>query len=401
MATCDVKQPQPQDSELSPGFGEGPNRAGLRFLVWPLVALAALIWYEIHTRTTAEAKLTQVTEQAAIPVVSVIHPRSGASAPDLVLPGNMHAFTESAIYARTSGYLKRWYFDIGARVRKGQLLAEIATPEIDQQLRQARAQLATAESNLDLAKITAEREENLLRTDAVSRQERDNAVNAWTASQSIVESNRANVARLEQLQSFEKIYAPFDGVITARSTDVGALIDAGASSPRELFHIGAIDKLRVYVAVPETYSRLAQRGAGADLTLDEYPGQTFHGTLVRNSRSFDPSARTLLVEIDVANSDGKLLPGAYAQVHLRRLEASTSLTIPANTLLFRSEGLCVGLVRGNKVELAHVTVGRDYGSAVEVLGGLQPSDEVILDPSDSLWTGSIVRIRNQGDTAGK
>jgi RND family efflux transporter MFP subunit len=317
----------------------------------------------------------------------------GDGSAEIVLPGTVQAFTDSPIFARTNGYLKRWYFDIGARVRKGQLLAEIETPELDQQLRQARADLATAESNLNLARITAERDEHLLKTHSVSTQERDNAVNGLSSAQSTVESNRANVARLEQLQSFEKICAPFDGVITARSTDVGALVDAGANSPKELFHLGAIQKLRVYVSVPETYSRAARPGATARLTLDEFPGQVFRGTLIRNSSSFDTASRTLLAEIDVDNPSGQLLPGAYAQVHLKLPESSHSLTIPANTLLFRSEGLRVGVVRNGKAELVPISVGRDYGSAVEVVAGLQPADELILDPSDSLTSGTVVRVK--------
>lgn len=393
MATYYVELPQTEpDSTLPPS--EGPRRKrSLHVMTWGLLALSAIVYHGIHARATAEAKLRQAADEAAIPTVSVTHPKMGDGSAEIVLPGTVQAFTDSPIFARTNGYLKRWYFDIGARVRKGQLLAEIETPELDQQLRQARADLATAESNLNLARITAERDEHLLKTHSVSTQERDNAVNGLSSAQSTVESNRANVARLEQLQSFEKICAPFDGVITARSTDVGALVDAGANSPKELFHLGAIQKLRVYVSVPETYSRAARPGATARLTLDEFPGQVFRGTLIRNSSSFDTASRTLLAEIDVDNPSGQLLPGAYAQVHLKLPESSHSLTIPANTLLFRSEGLRVGVVRNGKAELVPISVGRDYGSAVEVVAGLQPADELILDPSDSLTSGTVVRVK--------
>src|ERR1700749_3744629 len=245
------------------------------------------------SRRSASAELTDITNRAAIPLVNVtfIAPAKGAS--ELILPGTTQSFIEAAIYARTNGYLKQWYGDIGAHVSKGQLLAEIETPELDQQLRQASADLATAEANLNLSQITAARDENLLKTHSVSTQERDNAVNGAAANQATVQSNQANVARLEKLQSYEKVYGPFDGIITARETDIGALIDAGANAPKELFHIASINKLRVYVAVPEVYSAAARSGAPADLTLDEFPGETFHGTLVRNSDSIDLASRTL------------------------------------------------------------------------------------------------------------
>jgi RND family efflux transporter MFP subunit len=356
------------------------------------VVIAIVVIFGIHSRLAAETRLQQATNQAAIPSVSVTHPRPGDRAQELVLPGNTQAFIDSPIYARTNGYLKRWYVDIGARVSKGQLLAEIETPELDQQLRQARAELATAEANLNLSQITAERNQNLLKTHSVSTQERDNAVNASAANQATVQSNQANVARLEQLQSFEKVYAPFDGIITARETDVGALIDAGANAPKELFHIASVTRLRVYVAVPEVYSLAARSGAPADLTLDEYPGETFHGTLVRNSNSIDTVSRTLLIEVDVDNARGRLMPGAYVQVHLKLPEGARSLVIPANALLFRRNGLQVGVVRDGKAELVGVTPGHDYGDSMEILSGLQPSDDVILSPSDSLTTGTAVQV---------
>lgn len=371
------------------------DRAPLHIAIITVLLIGSSIYYGIRTRTVAQAKLVAATAEAAVPVVDVTHPVPDAPATELVLPGNTQAFTDSPIYARTTGYLSRWHADIGARAKKGTLLAEIDAPELDQQLRQARADLATAEADLNLADITSARNQALLVTHSISTQERDNAVHAQAAAQSAVESNRANVARLEQLQSFEKIYAPFDGVITARTTDVGALVDAGAGSQKALFRLGAIHRLRVYVAVPETSSRAAASGSNAVLTLDEYPGRTFSGTLVRNASAIDASSRTLLVEVDVDNPEGLLLPGAYVQVHLRLPAASRSVTIPANTLLFRSEGLRVGVVRDGRADLVPISIGRDYGNALEVVAGLQTTDAVILDPSDSLSPGTLVRVRNR------
>jgi RND family efflux transporter MFP subunit len=377
--------------ETKPPLGKF-SRSGLIVLGATALVVAIVIVFGVHSRVAAETRLQQATFQAAIPSVNVVHPQPGDRAQELVLPGNTQAFIDSPIYARTNGYLKVWYVDIGARVSKGQLLAEIETPELDQQLRQARAELATAEANLNLSQITAARDENLLKTHSVSTQERDNAVNGNAANQATVQSNQANVARLEQLQSYEKVYAPFDGIITARETDIGALIDAGANAPKELFHIASITKLRVYVAVPEVYSVTAQSGAPADLMLDEYPGETFHGTLVRNSDSIDQASRTLLVEVDVVNAGGRLKPGAYVQVHLKMPESMRSLVVPANALLFRREGLQVGVARDGKVELVRVTPGHDYGDSMEIVSGLEPTDDVILSPSDSLTSGTPFQI---------
>ena len=364
--------------------------AGIALFVACLVAV--VIIYGIHSRVSAETALQVTTDRNSVLTVTVTHPQPAPHTQEIVYPGNTQAFIDSPIYARTNGYLKRWYFDIGARVKQGQLLAEIETPELDQQLRQARADLETSEANYRLSQITAARNENLLTTHSVSTQERDNAVNGNAANKAIVQSNQANVARLEQLQSYEKVYAPFDGVITARSTDIGALIDAGANAPKELFHIASINKLRVYVALPEVYSPAARPGTSADLTLDEFPGQTFHGTLVRNSNAIDYSSRTLLVEVDVDNPKGLLMPGAYAQVHFKLPGDVASVVIPSNALLFRKEGLQVGVVRNGKAELMQVTPGHDYGASIEISAGLQPTDNVILSPSDSLVSGTPIQI---------
>jgi RND family efflux transporter MFP subunit len=375
-------------------------RHGLTVLVAAaaVFALASQIYFGIRTRVEAETKLQKTTERSATLSVDVTHPDSGAPTQEVVLPGSTQAFVDSPIYARTSGYLKRWYFDIGARVKQGDLLAEIETPEIDQQLRQARADLDTSKANQELAQTTADRWQFLLTSGSVSKQETDQAVSNLKAQKAAVEANSANVNRLEDLQSFEKVYAPFDGVITARSTDVGYLINAGAGTPiQELFHMAAINKLRLFVAVPEVYSRAAQNGAKAALTLDEFPGEKFTGTLVRNSNAIDPASRTLNTEVDVDNPTGRLLPGAYVSVHLKLPDVVRTVTIPANTLLFRAEGLRVGVVRNRQAVLVPIAIGRDFGSTVEVVNVLNRSDLVILNPTDSLITGTPVHV-NQAKT---
>jgi RND family efflux transporter MFP subunit len=285
----------------------------------------------------------------------------------------------------------RWYFDIGAHVKQGQLMAEIDTPEVDQQLAQARADLKSVQANLELARTTAERWQGLLAKHAVSKQETDQAVSDFASKQAAVDASAANFRRLEQLQSYEKVFAPFDGVVTARETDVGALID-GDSSPKELFHLAAIDKLRVYVPVPEVSAAAARTGEQVTLTSDQFPNQIFHGTLVRDSRAIDSQSRTLNVEVDVDNSSGKLLPGSYAFVHIRVRGTANGLEIPATTLLFRAQGLQVGVVRDGHAELIPITIGRDYGATVEVSAGLHRGDAVIVSPSDSLIAGTPVQI---------
>jgi RND family efflux transporter MFP subunit len=386
-------QPNPGGFHARPG---SRGRIAILVAAAAVAALAFLIYSGIHSRAVAESRLKERTEEAAIPTVAVVFPREGAPTQEIVLPGNTQAFSDAPIYARTSGYLKRWYFDIGSHVQKGQLLAEIETPELDQQLQQAQAELDTAQANLNIAKITASRWQDLVSTGSVSQQETDQAVSNLSAVKAAAESSAANVRRLEQLQSFEKVYAPFDGIITARNTDIGALIDAGANTqPRELFHITAIRTLRVYVSVPEVFSRAARSGAAAALTLDEFPGQIFHGTLVRNANSIDIASRTLLVEVDVDNPTGQLLPGAYVFVHLKLPDETRSVTVPSSTLIFRKEGLQIALVRNDKAELVPVKIGRDYGSTVEIVSGLQPADAIIVDPSDSLVAGMPVRMSNK------
>jgi RND family efflux transporter MFP subunit len=377
------------------------RRAGVGIATYVVAAVVTVIFVIVIglgfiSRRRAEADLKQATASAAIATVNVVYPKAGAPTDEIVLPGNTQAFTDAPIFARTNGYIKSWHVDIGTRVKKGQLLAEIETPEVDQQLEQARADLKTAQANLRQAEITAERWEALWQTKSVSKQETDVAVNALHAMKATVDSNVSNVRRLEELQGFEKIYAPFDGVITARNTDIGALINSGASAPtQELFHLAAINTLRVFVAVPQLYSQTVRPGATASLTLDEFPGKTFTGKIARNSNSIDPASRTLLVEVDVDNRNGPLLPGAYVLVHLKLPQSVNSVTIPANTLLFRSEGLRAGVVRNGHAELVPVTIGRDYGNSVEVVAGLQPTDAVIVNPSDSLISGTTVLVNAQ------
>ncbi len=382
-----------QESTTLPARRGHRGPAALVAVAVAVVVLGLGIYSGVRARSTADTTLRRVTDEAAITVVNVVNPKPGDAIREIRLPGTTQAFTDAPIFARTSGYLKRWYFDIGARVKEGQLLVEIDSPEVDQQLQQARADLETARANLRQAQITADRWQALLESGSVSRQETDQAVSSLSAMKATVDSNAANVRRLEQLQGFEKIYAPFDGVVTARNTDIGALIDAGsATAGRELFHMAAIQRLRVFVAIPEVYSRAARTGASASLTLDEYPGREFHGTLVRNASAIDPTSRTLLVEVDVDNSSGELLPGAYVFVHLKLPRETPSVAVPANTLLFRSQGLQVGVVRDGQAQLVPVTIGHDYGTTVEIVSGLQPTDQVIVAPSDSLTSGTRVRI---------
>ncbi|MBV9761486.1 MAG: efflux RND transporter periplasmic adaptor subunit [Acidobacteriaceae bacterium] len=380
--TADVRQ-------TSPRAARGLLLAALA----AAVVLGCLIFAGVTARARANTALERETVTSSVPTVAVVHPTPSAGAEEIVLPGNMQAFIDTPIWARSSGYLKAWHVDIGARVKKGQLLAEIEAPEIDQQLQQARANLATDQANLKLAQITAERYENLFKTDSVSKQDVDNAVQAAAAQTATMNSAQANVARLEQLVAYEKVFAPFDGVITARNVDVGALVDADANAAgKELFHLASNSTLRVYVNVPEAYSRAAHPGVDAFLTLAEFPGQRFRGRIVRNADAIDTASRTLLVEVDVSNPSGQLLPGSYVSVHLKLPSKVEAVTVPANALLFRSEGLRVAVVRNGRAELASIAIGRDFGDSVEVISGLNRNDSVIVNPSDSIVPGQPVRV---------
>ena len=359
------------------------------------VVLLVAIGYGLYVRSRSESKLSSETEEAAIQSVSVVHPISGSRGDELALPGSVIAFTDTPIYSRTNGYLKKWYFDIGSHVRKGQLLAEIETPEIDQQLNQSRAELERMQANAELAGVTSNRWQALLAKHAVSQQEADQTRSNYIAAQAAVDASRANVRRLEQLQSYERITAPFDGIITARNTDIGDLIDAGSSSnnPRELFHMDATGTLRIYVSVPEVDSDGIHDGDSALITEDANPNLKIEGRIVRNSDAINTTTRTLNVEVDVDNSKGVLRPGAYVFAHFHLPSSDNTVTVPSNTLLFRSEGLRVGVVRGDVVQLVPVTIGYDFGNAVEITSGLTPADQVILDPSDSLSNGVRVHLK--------
>ena len=380
----------------------GPNQlptkhvslVGLSILV--LIALAILayvIFSGINERAKASTALRHDTLQASVLTVEVTRPVRRAASEEVILPGSMQSFIDTPIWARSSGYLKKWYVDIGGHVKAGQLLAVIESPEVDKQLDQAKAGQQTAEANYSYAASTAKRYQNLLKTDSVAKQETDQMVSAAAAQKATLDAMTQNVKRLEQMQSFERVYAPFDGVITARNVDVGALIDAGANTPgKELFHEGQINVLRTYVSVPEMYSRAVRKGAQAYLTLDEFPDRKFQGTVVRNANAIDEASRTLLVEVDVKNPTGELLPGSYVSVHLNIGSEAAGLVIPANALIFQSAGLQVAVVRNNHIHLVPIKIGHDYGNSVEVVSGLQPDDDVVVNPSDSISNGEQVRI---------
>jgi RND family efflux transporter MFP subunit len=352
--------------------------------------LASGIWSRVRTRKNLSAE----TAQVAVTAVSVVQPKAATPAQEIILPGNVQPFITSPIYSRTNGYLKKWYFDIGAHVKKGQLLAVIETPEVDQQLQQARSNLLTAKANLELASITKTRYQGLLKSHAVSQQDVDNAVGTYNANNAIVEADQAAVDEFEALVSFEKIYAPFDGVITARNTDIGDLINSGSNSnvKTDLFHMAQPGTLRVYVNVPEEYSQGIKVGMTGDLVLAEFPGRKFQGKLVRTADAINVTTRTLQVEIDVDNPTGTLLTGSYAEVHLAVPTQASTFIIPVNTLIFRSEGLHVGIVKDGKVVLSPVTAGHDFGNQIEVVSGVKADDQIILNPPDSIVHGQPVQI---------
>lgn len=371
-------------------LGRGP----ILLLIGVGIVLLIAIVIGIVRRSEAEHHLTKVTNENAIPAVQVTEPSGGAKSQELRLPANTAGFIDTAIYSRTNGYLKKWFFDIGAHVNKGQLLAIVETPEVDQQVAQAKADVQTAQTNEQIAKVTADRWKALLAKNAVSHQEADVALSDYSAKQSALNSSEANLQRLTQMQDFERIYAPFDGVITARNVDIGSLIQAGdANTPHsDLFHMQAIGKLRIFVPVPEIYVSAVKEGERVAITTDAYPNEQFWGTITRNSTSIDTASRTLNMEVDMDNTKDKLLPGQYAFVHLPLPAQSSSMTIPSNALLFRKEGLQVATVSNNHVHIVPVRVGQDYGATVEVISGLQSTDKVILNPSDSLTEGAEVRV---------
>jgi RND family efflux transporter MFP subunit len=379
------------------GSRNSPPRKSNLFLTFAVIVIVLVIvgaFLMFQRRSQYEA-LAKDTESLAVPTVAIIHPSAEPGDENLVLPSTLQPYVESPIYARTNGYLKKWYRDIGSRVSKGELLVDIDTPEVDQQLYQARADLATAQANVHLSDITAVRYGDLLKTDGVSKQEVDNAQGDLAAKRAIVQSSEANVRRLEELESFKHIYAPFAGVLTRRNIDIGTLINAGNGGTTQLlFTLAQTDPIRVYVNVPETYAPAIHEGLGAYLELTQFPGQKFQGKVVRTAESIDQATRTLLTEVDVPNKAGQLLPGGYAQVHLQVNMKAERLQVPVNSLLFRSEGLRAVVIDSNHhVHLQPLTIGRDYGTTLEVLNGLKSDDWIVLNPPDALEDGQQVHVK--------
>jgi RND family efflux transporter MFP subunit len=373
-----------------------PNRSPI-FPVF-FIAIAALVIigaFLMFQRRAQYQTLAKETEISTIPTVAVVRPTTEPGDESLVLPGTLQAYVESPIYARTNGYLKKWYYDIGSRVNKGALLAEIDAPELDQQLSQSKADLGTAQANENLSQITATRYTDLLKTDGVSRQEVDNATGDLAAKRATVQSSAANVRRLEELESFKRVFAPFSGVITRRNVDTGTLINAGnGGTSQQLFYLAQTDPIRVFVNVPETYSSHIRPGLGAYLELTQYPGRKFQGKVVRTAEAIDPAARTLLTEVDVPNKSGELLPGGYAQVVLQVKTPGERVVVPVNSLLFRSEGLRAVVVGpDDRAHLQPLVIGRDYGNTLEVLSGLKPDQWIVLNPPDSLEEGQVVKVK--------
>jgi len=392
--TEDTKRIDPQTPPLNNVEARKRSRKSWLLLTIVVIVVGGLLASGIWSRVKARTTLSAETAQVALTAVSVVSPAQTAPAEEIILPGNVQPFITSPIYARTNGYLKKWYFDIGAHVKQGQLLAVIDSPEVDQQLQQARSNLLTARANLELAAITKTRYQGLLKTNAVSQQDADNAVGTYNANQAIVEADQAAVEQFSALVSFEKIYAPFDGIITTRNTDIGDLINSGSAGgvKTDLFHMAQPGTLRVYVNVPEEYSLGTKVGMAADLSLAEFPGRKFQGRLVRTADAINMTTRTLLVEIDVANPTGTLLTGSYAEVHLAVPAQASTFLIPANTLIFRSQGLHVGVVKDGKVVLTPVTAGHDFGNQIEIVSGLKADDQVIINPPDSIVHGQQVQI---------
>lgn len=383
-------------ADISPPPANGSRKYWLAAIIVALVA-GGVLFFGIRSRLQGEARLRGIVASTAAPSVSVVAPKRAAPAQEVILPGNVQPFISSPIYARTDGYLKKWYFDIGAHVKAGQLLAVIQAPEVDQQLQQARSTLATAQANLDLAEITRARYRTLFAKHAVSQQERDNAVGAYNANKAMLDADQASVQRYAAMVSFENVYAPFTGVITARNTDIGDLINSGSNTaPKtDLFHMAQTDTLRVYVDVPEEFSQGIQPGkTETDIVLAEFPGRKFPGKLVRTADNINVTTRTLLAEVDVANPTGTLFSGSYAEVHLKIPADAPTYLIPANTLLFRTQDLQVGVVQNGKAVLRNITPGRDFGDQIEVLAGLNDHDRVIVNPSDSLVSGQAVQVVN-------
>jgi RND family efflux transporter MFP subunit len=400
MTQLTQKQPGEESPAKStaPKVTPGAKSAGSRLVLIVLVILLLGGALAVARRFSEKKALAKETERLAVPTVSVLKPAAEPANEELTLPAQLQAYVESAIYSRTNGYLLRWNKDIGSRITKGELLAEIDTPEVDQELSQAKATRQQIEAQLELAKSSADRWNNLRKTDSVSQQEADQQTSAYTQARANLAAADANVKRLEQLESFKHIYAPFSGVLTKRNVDTGALINAGsAGTGRELFDIAQVDPLRVYVSVPQSSAPSIQRNMAAYIELAEYPGKKFAGKVVRTADVIDPATRTLLTEVDVPNPDGHLMPGSYAQVHFAVPVQTVRMSVPVNALLFRAEGPRIATVGAdNNVHLKPVIIGRDYGTSVEILSGLDPKDQMVVNPADSLQEGQPVKIRGGG-----
>ncbi len=380
--------------ERPPDLGPAPTGRATILIGAALLVLLTAGAVTLIGRNSDSKTLAKETEAVSIPTVGVVNPTSEHGADELVLPGNMQAFEESPIFARTNGYLLRWYKDIGSKVKKGELLAVIDTPEVDQELSQAKATREQVKAAEGLAKISADRWANLRKSDSVSQQEADQQASGYQQALANSAAADANVRRLEQLESFKNVYAPFSGVLTKRNVDPGALINSGAGvAGKELFDIARVDPLRVFVTVPQSYAPLMKVGVKAAITLQEFPGQKFLGTVARTADSIDPATRTLNTEVDVPNKDGKLLPGSFVQVHFATGTAVPRITIPVNAMLFRAEGARVAVVdKDNVVRLRPIVIGRDFGSTLEILSGLDVHDRIVVNPSDSLDEGQQVHV---------
>jgi membrane fusion protein, multidrug efflux system len=389
-----VEEPEHHAAEITPPPKLPPAKPRKALLLIGIVLLVLVAGAAIAmlVRRHDSDVLARETERESVPTVAVVHPIAEKPDEDLVLPGSLQAFEESPIYARTNGYLLRWYKDIGSRVTKGELLADIDTPEVDQELNQARATRQQIVAQMDLAKINSDRYLALRKTDSVSQQEADQQSSGYQQAKANLDAADANVRRLEQLESFKHVYAPFSGVLTKRNVDPGALINAGGTG-KELFDIARVDPLRVYVNVPQAYAPAIKNGMEAWITLQELPGQKFKGTVARTAEAIDPTTRTLLTEVDVPNKDGRLLPGSFGEVHFKPGINVNKVTLPVNTMLFRQEGPRVAVVGSdNKVHLRPITIGRDYGATLEIVGGVSVEDEVVVNPADSLEEGQQVNI---------
>ena len=385
---------QPPSIERPPELPPAPPRKALTIVGVLLLVLLLAGGITLLARATHERALAKETEIETVPTVAVVNPTPEKPDEDLILPGSLLAYEESPIYARTNGYLVRWYKDIGSRVTKGELLAKIDTPEVDQELNQGKASRQQIVAQMQIAKITSDRWEALRKTDSVSAQEADQFSSAYTQSRANLASADANVRRLEQLEGFKDVYAPFNGVLTKRNVDPGALINAGAQAVgRELFDLARVDPLRVYTSVPQAYAPYIKVGAKTFVTVQEYPGQKFAAIVERTAEAIDTNTRTLLTEVDVPNKDGRLLPGSFGEVHFAVGSNVNKVTVPVNTMLFRAQGAQVAVVGpDNKVELRPINIGRDYGTTLEVLGGVEPTDRIVVNPPDSLEQGQQVNV---------